>query len=295
MKRLILAALLALVVVSGSFAGHTRPGYVDGGQSADGRYVVTAEQVKEGKTDAKWRFTWHDTRTGEKHSGWLVGVPFGLDHFRVAYTHIFVPPGGETFAVWQPASWSPCDRRPPPVEGKYPKNPSREFKDYVGFGDRLVIYKKTGQVIKRLGMKDILHANEWMFVNWVQGNLYWLREYPEMMKNGEPPRCGYRYYRISPDYSVLEFTIGPNSDAVHKVKEAGAEAVAYRRVVRLRLSDGSPLGPKEVLTREQTPVRPFIGELTRRASDGQRFYRPSLDPVRVGGKVLLPAATGSDR
>src|SRR3954466_6076423 len=30
---------------------------------------------------------------------------------------------------------------------------------------------------------------------------------PDVMKNGESPRCG---YRVSPDYTVLALTVGPN-------------------------------------------------------------------------------------
>jgi hypothetical protein len=281
------AALLLLPLAAP--AGHTRPGYVDGCQSADGRYVVTAGSKKQpGGTDG-WEFTWKDTKTGEAHTGWLVGLPYGLEHFRVAYAHIFVPPGGQTFAVWQTANWAPCDRRPPLPPGEKPPvaNPADEFKNYAGFADRIVVYTKTGEVVKRIAMNDILKPNEWVYVNWVQGNLYWLSEYPELMKNGEPPRCGYRYYRVSPDYSVLEFTVGPNADAVHKVKDLGPEVVNYRRPVNVSLADGRFLD-REPTEKEKVPVRPFVGGLVKRGEE-QRSYVPSLDPVRVPGKVA-PAA-----
>lgn len=282
--RFSLVAAAALVLAAPAFAGHTRPGYVDGCQSPDGRYVVTAESKKDPKGQDGWQFTWKDTKADEKHTGWLVGLPYGLEHFRVTYTHIFVPPGGETFAVWQTASWAQCDRKPPGSEKELNKDPSEEFKSYAGFADRLVIYKKTGEVVKRLAMKDILKPNEWVYVNWVQGNLYWLSEYPDVVKGGEPPRCGYRYYRVSPDYTVLEFTLGPNGDALHKLKDEAPEVLNYRRKVWVSLTEGSFLdAEKPSADKNKLPVRSFVGDLVKRG-DAQKNYVPSLDPVRDAGK-----------
>jgi hypothetical protein len=286
MKRYVLALVAVAASSAVAVAGHTRPGYVDGCQSADGRYVVTAESKKQPDGKDGWEFTWKDTKTNTSHKGWLVGLPYGLEHFRVTYTHIFVPPGGETFAVWQTASWASGGSKPPGMKDKeLNQNPTDEFKNYAGFADRLVIYKKTGEIVKRISLNDILKPNEWVYVNWVQGNMYWLSEYPDVMKpSGEPPRCGYRYFRISPDYSVLEFTVGPNSDATHKVKELGADVVNYRRPVWISLSDGKFL-EKKPTDKEKTPVRPFVGELVKRG-DEMKNYVPSLDPVRVAGKVV---------
>jgi hypothetical protein len=258
---------------------------VDGCQSADGRYVVTAQSANDPKAKENWKFTWKDTKTGETHTGVLIGLPFGLDHFNVTYSHIFVPPGGETFAVFQSSSWAGAGSKPPGAKEKeLNQNPPDEFKKYAGFSDRLVIYKKTGEVVKRIGMNDILKPNEWVYVNSVQGNLYWLSEYPDVMKGGEPPRCGYRYFRVSQEYSVLEFTIGPNSDAIHKVKELGAEVVNYRRSVYVSLRDGAFLDKKPT-EKDKIPARPFVGELVKRGDD-MKNYVPSLDPVRVTGKVI---------
>lgn len=285
--------VLASLLPSVAWAGHTRPGYVDGCQSADGRYSVTAESKKTATGDDGWQFTWKDRTSGETHQGWLVGLPFGLEHFRVAYAHIFVPPGGQTFAVFQTANFAPCDRRPPGAKEKeLVREPSDAFKNYVGFADRLVIYSKTGEVLKRYAMKDLLQEKEWVFVNWVHGNLYWLCEYSDVMpkSGGEPPRCGYRYFRISPDYSTLEFTIGPNSDAKHKVKDLGPEFVNYQRTVRVSLADGKLLDASAPITdpRKQ-PGRPFVGDLVRRG-EAMQLYRPSLDPVRVPGQTVVNGA-----
>jgi len=288
MKRQLFTVFAVLTCSGVALAGHTRPGYVDGCQSADRRYVVTAESKKQ--TDGKygWEFTWKDNKTGTTHTGWLVGLPYGLEHFKVAYAHIFVPPGGETFAVFQTANWTGAGSKPPDgKEKEVNQNPSDEFKKYAGFADRIVIYKKTGEVVKRLSMNDILKPNEWVYVNWVQGNLYWLSEYPDVMKNGgEPPRCGFRYFRVSPDYSVLEFTVGPNSDAVHKVKDLGADVVNYRRPAYVSLTDGTFLD-KKPSEKDRVPMRPFVGDLVKRGGD-MKNYVPSLDPVRMPGKIVVP-------
>ena len=94
-----------------ALAGHTRPAYLDGCQSMDGRDVVTAAPIKEkvGKKEIiKWKYHWRDTKTSETHSGWLTG-PRGLGHFDVTYGQHFMPPGGETFAFWLTASWAESD------------------------------------------------------------------------------------------------------------------------------------------------------------------------------------------
>jgi len=134
---------------------------VDGCQSADGRFVVTAASMKQPDGKDGWEFTWKDTKTDDTHTGWLVGLPYGLDHFKVAYAHIFVPPGGETFAVSQTANWTGAGSKPPGgTEKELNMKPSDEFKGYAGFADRLVIYSKTGKVLKRLAMKNLLKDNE---------------------------------------------------------------------------------------------------------------------------------------
>jgi len=283
---------VSLVVVSSfifhpsSFllAGHTRPAYLDGCQSMDGRHVITAEPIKEkvGKKELiKWKYHWQDTKTNDTHSGWLTG-PRGLGHFDVTYGHLFLPPGGNTFALWLPASWAECNvPHPKGNQGR----PDADLVNHPAFGSRLTIYKKTGEIVKTYGMKELLRPNEWIYVNWVQGNLYWLMEYPDVMKGGEPPRCGWRYYRISPDYSVLDFVIGPNSDAVHKVKSEPAEVRNYRRVVRIQLTDGAMLDPTARISDvNKTPVKPFRDELSKRGD--LKGFQASLDPIRVVGKYV---------
>jgi len=286
---LTLAAFLALVPLLD--AGHTRPGYVDGCQSMDGRFVVTAELVVPPKGNdggGVWKYTWRDTKTNQAITGNLQGLR-GVDHFVVSYAHIFVPPDGETFAVFNTAAWAGASKGPV----VYPKNVDKyterdeKFRSMPCFGDRLVIYKKTGEILKRYSINDLLQPNEWQFMHWVQGNLYWLSEYPEnYSKGGEPPRCGYRYYRISPDYTVLEFAAGPDNEARTHMKIGGAasDLLAYKRVVRVRLTDGAFLSPAENrIDPNKIPGRPYVGEGMPRGD--MRGYVASIDPVRVAGTL----------
>jgi hypothetical protein len=213
----------------------------------------------------------------------------GVDHFVVTYAHIFVPPDGETFAVFNTAAWAGSVKGPV----LYPKNVEKfaerdeAFRSMPCFNDRLVIYKKTGEVIKRFSINDLLQPSEWRFMHWVQGNLYWLSEYPEnFSKGGEPPRCGYRYYRISPDYTILEFTAGPDGESRTHLKIGGAanNLLSYKRVVRVRLTDGVFLPAGEKLTDpNKIPGRPYVGEGMPRGD--MRGYVASVDPVRIPGTL----------
>jgi len=68
------------------------------------------------------------------------------------------------------------------------------------------------------------------------------------------------------------------------VKDLGDDAVNYRRQVYVSLADGKLLDKKPT-EKDKTPVRPFVGDLVKRGDD-MKNYAPSLDPVRVAGKVL---------
>jgi hypothetical protein len=289
--------VLALCILFGlalrTEAGHTRAGYVDGCQSIDGRFVVTAELMTQPKGKEGggyvWEYTWKDTKTNQTLTGKLQGLR-GVDHFVVTYAHIFVPPDGETFAVFNTAAWAGNAKGPvvyPKDAEKYSPNRSEDFRTMPCFADHLVIYKKTGEVIKRYSINDLLQPHEWQFMHWVQGNLYWLREYPENWTGQvEPPRCGYRYYRISPDYTVLEFTAGPDGEARTNLKSAGAkdELLNYKRVVRIRLTDGAFLPTDEKpADPNKVPGRPYVGSGVTRGDSAA--YVPSLDPVRQPGKM----------
>lgn len=280
-----LAALVVVTACTGAKAGHTRPAYVDGCQSIDGRYVVTAvyvEPTQKGRAVGEWKYTWRDTKENTTLTGKLQGLR-GTTHFVVTYAHIFVPPGGETFAVFNTAAFSDYDTQ------KLPSGNAgadlEQLKQHPGMNNRVVIYKKTGEIVKQLHMRNILKDNEWIYVNWVQGNLYWLTEYPGLMKNGEPARCGWRYFQVSPDYTVLDFVVGPNQDAVHKLKDQPKAVQDHRRKVRISLVDGSFLDPTAAMAdANKVPVQPFKGPLVKRGDD-TRLFVPSLDPIRVAGKI----------
>ena len=285
MLRIASIAVCSLVFLAGpALAGHTRPAYVDGSQSIDGRFVVTAKYVpsdSKTKSYGNWEFTWKDTKLDKTLTGKLQGI-MGVGHFDVTYAHIFVAPDGETFAVWNGGSFA-CPA--PKGDGK---GDISKLKDHPSFADRLIIYRKNGEIVNRVGLKDILLPKEWVYVNWVHGNLYWSIEYPDAVKNGEAPRAGMRYYRVSPDYTVLEVTVGASNDARNKVKDLGDGTLNHRRVVRFDLTTGKVLAADLALKdQSKIPVRPFVGKLAPRGELGG--YVPSLDPVRVEGKFVAVA------
>src|ERR1043165_1545120 len=203
--RCCLVLLLFEVLACVASAGATRPPYVDGCQSQNGRFTITASFEVDRKA---WRYLWKDNQTNKTHTGLLSGLPDGQGHGDVAYVHLFLAPDGETFASFNAASWAGNSRQ----LGKVPSRESPEYRDFAGFRDRIIVYKKSGEIIKRLAIKDILKGSEWDNVYHVQGNLFWLGESPDLAgKTGaEPPRMGYRCYRISPDYTTLELYIAPD-------------------------------------------------------------------------------------
>ena len=284
---------LTALCVSNVVGGHTRIGYVDGGQSQDGRFTVTAELQKNGgKTP--WKFVWTDTKTKETHTGSLLSLQDG-EHFTVVYAHIYVAPDGQTFAVWNTNAFSAGDKKliSSGQDLLSEDRKKEDFQKFAGFSDRLVIYKKNGEVVKRLSMFELLKPAEWKYVFMLQGNLYWLAEYEDAFINKqEPPRMGYRHTRVSPDYTVLEFMVGPTEEVRLKYKlredatpEQKAEAAKYKRVVRVRLTDGVVLeAAKKLNEPNRVPVRCFV-PLEGFTRAGQEQFVPSLDPVRVAGKL----------
>lgn len=287
MTRILSISVLSIISLAGSvLAGHTRPAYVDGCQSMDGRFVVTAKYVpseSKKKSYGEWEFTWKDTKLNTTLTGKLQGI-MGVGHFDVTYAHIFVAPDGETFAVWNGGSFAS-----PAPKGDN-KGDISKLMDHPAFADRLIVYRKNGEIVNRVGLKDILLPTEWVYVNWVHGNLYWSIEYPDAVKNGEAPRAGMRYFRVSPDYTVLEVAVGASGDARHKVKDMGNDVLNHRRVVRFDLTTGKTLAaeptPKD---QNKIPIRPFVGRLAPRGE--LRGYVPSLDPLRVEGKFVEVAKT----
>jgi len=265
-----------------ALAGHSRHSYVDGGQSMDGRFIVRprlvkGEKPKRGPLPYHWEYEWQDTMTGKTMTGRLEGLRSGSSNvFDPVGSHIFVAPDGETFAVWTPQVTMKSSTKKP--EGE---RDSRNFQDFDGFTRRLVIYRKSGEVVRRFDLKDFLEPGDWQWFHYHQCQTYWLLEYPGLHTRSAP-RPFYALFRISSDYTILEFQIGANSEATHRAKQRGVTP-PEARLVRIRLTDGELIKKGiDQLSTAQRPVTPFIGRLadkTHRQSD----YTPGLDPVRIEG------------
>lgn len=266
-------------------AGHSRSCYLDAGQSVDGRFVVTANRIdkfdKKGKRiDHRWMFTWHDRKSDEKHEGELLGLRTGTDNvFDPVNAHIFVAPGGETFALWMPQSMARSDTKKPSNEDR----DSDAYHNFAGFGHRLTVYNKTGEVLKHFGIKDFLRKHDWQWIHFHGRQVYWLIEY-EKFNTRQTPRSGHALYRISPDYTVLEFQVGANQESTYKAKQRGTTP-PEPRIVRVRLTDGRIITDEKLADSNKIPVRPFVGELANKERP-QYAYEPSLDPVRIPGRFV---------
>jgi hypothetical protein len=261
---------LMLLTTATAQAGRSRQEYVDGCQSVDGRYVVTAELVGGKPKDpkaGKWTYLWTDTKTKQSHTGDLVGLPpVG------AFAHMFMAPDGETFAVWSPFAF--CPGSPAPIGklrngGKLGEGTEKDWADHTAFAHRLVIYRKTGDIVKSFSIKDLLNSPEMGAVFRQFDTVRWVAEFPGLAFSSAP-RVGYGTYRVSPDYTILEF----------KTPKVGKDQGA--RIVRVDLTTGKLLDPTAALGEAKTPVRPFQGP-DRITQDEQYLWQPSLDPVRIAG------------
>ncbi|WP_145048168.1 hypothetical protein [Lignipirellula cremea] len=249
---------------------------------------MTAELVAErgqGKAagESWWRFTWQDTQTTQTHTGRLEGLRDGKSGvFSPVHAHTFVAPDGATFAVWNPNVLAP---RPNNV--KAPDVTQPESRDFAGFSHRLTIYRRTGEIVKRLDLRDFLNDDDWNWLFCYQSQVYWQANFPDLTRDNAP-RVGYALYQISPDYTVLETLVGATDEAARKAKERGATPPTPR-LVRVDLITGKFLPADALLPPNKTPVRPFVGMLGRRGSgeNGQANYAPSLDPVRVEGAFRI--------
>lgn len=277
-----IAIVSLLLAASTIHAGRARQEYVDGCQTRDGRFRVTAELVGANPKDpnaGQWKFHWKDTKTGHTHTGDLVGLPpVG------PFVHLFIAPDGETFAAWNPFSYSPSKTN---VDdklsngGKFAGGPNKEWADHPAVAHRLVIYRKTGDIVKSLGVKDLLNADELKQVYNVFHTVRFVSEYPGLAFSGAP-RVAYGTYRISPNYTVLEF------QAPRTSKEKAP------RIGRLDLKTGTLMDPGGKLEEASRPIRPFLGP-DRITQDEQYRWQPGLDPVREEGKLThrapFPPAT----
>lgn len=275
----LLAVAVAWVAQTAS-AGYNRPSYIDGCRSADGRFEIVAEATVRAPTahgPHAWEFIWKDTQTGATHRMPAQGVQGGL-----IYGQLFIAPDGETFALWNHIvqywpvkSESQTHHALPAFE-----QPGEEekFRGHDMHKKRLIIYRKDGSILKEFGAADFLTAEEWGSVKQIFTMIEWLSPYDGMDKK-TPYRVQYSFYRVSPDYTVLEF------QPVQPKKSTGKQ-----RVVRVSLTDGRVFGPDEQITDPaKIPVRPFIGEksLPKRTSEWVDSYVPSLDPVRKAGEFRI--------
>lgn len=292
-----LFALIILLTATNAHAGHSRSCYLDAGQSVDGRYLVTANRKdefdKKGKRiHYRWTFTWHDRQSDERHEGELLGLRTGTDNvFDPVNAHIFVAPDGDTFALWMPQSMARSEAKKSPVEDR----DSDAYHDFAGFGHRLTIYNKKGEVLKQFGVKDFFRKDDWHWIYFHGSQVYWLKEY-DNFDTRQAPRSGHALFRISPDYTVLEFQVAANQEAAYKANQR-RNTPPDPRIVRIRLTDGRIMTNEEFVDSNTIPVQPFVGELANKERP-QYAYEPSLDPVRLPGSFIerdrteLPVALG---
>jgi sugar lactone lactonase YvrE len=277
------AAVLAVAVAwaaQTAVAGYNRPSYIDGCRSANGRYEIVAEAKVRGATahgPHEWEFIWKDTQTGATQRMPAQGVHGGL-----IYGQLFIAPDGETFALWNHIvqywpvkSESQTHHALPAFE-----QPGEEekFRGHDMHKKRLIIYRKDGSILKEFGAADFLTGEEWGAVKQIFTMIEWLSPYEGMDKK-TPYRVQYSFYRVSPDYTVLEFQPVP-----------AKKSTGRQRVVRVSLTDGRVFAPDEEITDPaKIPVRPFIGEksLPKRTAEWVDSYVPSLDPVRKAGEFRI--------
>lgn len=292
--RGILVVAIALFAPLACWAGHSRHPYLDGGQSQDGRYVVTAKLIQhrpEGKRQPPahtWEYLWQDRRTNRELRGELVALRSGQSSvFEPVHAHIFVAPDGETFAVWNPQVLAPTQ----PTQQKPPDDrSSAAFRAWSGFEGRLVIYRKTGEIVKKLDLGDFLRDSDWEWLFVYGRQVYWQLEFPGLTRDNAP-RVGYALYQISPDYTLLELRVGATAEAARKAAERGVAAPPARTVL-VDLRTGSFLKPEDLPAgSSRKPGRPFVGEPITSGGRGRMSdFLPSLDPVRIPGKFAESSA-----
>jgi hypothetical protein len=98
-SRAAVLTLAALAVFGGadSQAGYEPPCFIDGCQSANGRFVITAEPVGKIANHGpnQWNFVWKDTQTKETLTFPAKGVSKGQ-----LFGQLYLAPDGEMFALF---------------------------------------------------------------------------------------------------------------------------------------------------------------------------------------------------
>ena len=265
-------------------AGYEQPAYIDGCQSIDGRFVITAEQTERAKNvhgPHQWDFIWKDTQTGQSKRFPAAGIQGGQ-----IYAQLFIAPDGETFALWNHITQYWQEKSHMHSHAFLPKRTEANEAEYRALDihkKRLIIYSKDGAILKQFGVGDFLNDDEWESALAVFTRVHWLAEYDELTYR-DICRMQYAFYRVSPDYTVLEFQPIPSR----------AKRRDPPRKVRVDLTTGRILDEDEELTDvNKIPVRPFVGpdRPPRNSKPWREGYTPSLDPVRVAGtyQISTPA------
>ncbi|HXG59858.1 MAG TPA: SMP-30/gluconolactonase/LRE family protein [Planctomycetota bacterium] len=278
----VLPAVLFLpwaVAVSPS-AGYEPPCFIDGAQSMNGRFVVTAEPVVYAGIHGpnRWRFVWKDTQTGQV----LVSDARGVQGGQV-YAQLFVAPDGETFALFNHVTlWSAEKSGMHGPAGLREKMGTPEWPDLEYFRHRVLVYRKNGEILRSLAIRDIATPEEWPSFQPLFNRMEWLSPY-DGLEHKQVVRPAYALCRVSPDYTILELTLKP---------PRGARSPGRR--VRISLTDGSVLAPENwPTTADKIPVPSYVGEI-RQTVLGPRSierYQPSLDPVRRSGRLRETSAS----
>jgi len=274
--------LTVLAAARSALAGYEQPAYIDGCRSQNGRFEVTAKQVARGKTSHgphKWHIVWKDLKTGETKEFPARGVQGGQ-----IYGQLFIAPDGETCALWNHVTmfWKDKSHMHASSHGdvvKRERHAEEVFRNQTIFQNRLIIYNRDGSVRKALHVADFLRDDEWESVLPVFNRVHWIQPY-EGLNFKATPRTQYAFYRVSPDYTVLEFQ--PVSARKNRRQPP--------RKVRVSLIDGTVFDSRhEFSAPEKIPVRPYRGDdhLPANGSAWKEAYQPSLDPVGEPGKYRI--------
>lgn len=272
-------SLLALLASAAPLlAGYSQPSFIDGCQSADGRYTVTAQKSEKSKDPNgphKWTFQWKDATTGETRTFAAKGVQGGQ-----IYGQLFLPPGGETFALWNHLIMWTEGKSEDHFAQKLPRRDDTDaWRKQTPFSKRLIIYSsKDGSILKELAVADFLAPEEWAGVVPAFNRVHWIVDYAPLSYRTSL-RPAYALCRVSPDYSILEFRVVP----LRTDKDKSG------RTVRVSLADGRILAAGEKLDDAKLPVRPFLGPDKFPDNDNavREGYVPSLDPVRKKGTFAV--------
>ena len=274
-----IALFVAALCATTAHAGYEAPPHIDGCQSVNGRFVITAECIERGKTSHgphRWEFVWRDTTEDKIVRFAAKGVQAGQ-----IYAQLFIAPDGETFALYNHVTlWEPeKSHMHGPKDLPYHAE-TDEWRNDPRFSKRLIIYRKNGEILKEFSIADLLRPDEWSTVGRSFNRVHWVEPFDDLNFK-ETPRIQYAFYRVSPDYTVLEL--------LAKRPRRSKDAL---RSIRISLTDGRLIGAEEKLSKEKTPVRPFQGDdhLPKGGAPWKESYTPSLDPVRTSGSYEIVSA-----